>query len=108
MLKEKEKNDNFGFSGAYTFITVLIIIIDIGLVVLFSVYIILAMPTGRHTRERQSAFAKGKYSSRQGQRPVVRPSASGTRHTPERRRPTPSASSRRTSDTNGNSRKRIK
>lgn len=54
-----------GFSGTYTLIVVMIIIVDIALVVLFSFYIIFVVPNGRHSRQTTIRVPRGgKYSKR--------------------------------------------
>ena len=52
VMTEADKKQESGFSGSYTFIVVMIIIVDVGLIILFSFYILFFQPKGKKTAKR--------------------------------------------------------
>ena len=70
IMTAEEKKEQSGFSGEYTFIVVVIILIDLVLIVLFSFYILFVQPKGRHSKAAvKSGSSSGKYA-RDTKKPV--------------------------------------
>lgn len=86
--RDKEENSEQGFSSGYTFVTIMIIIIDLALVLLFGAYIIFIEPE-RSRKARQKAVAKAarqKLSAENG-RPLNRQRRTNTGNPDIRRNP---------------------
>lgn len=57
VMEQDAEKENSGFSGSYTFIMIAIIIVDVGLVVLFSLYILFIQPKKKGRVKRKKALA---------------------------------------------------
>ena len=57
ILEMEPPREQSAFSGTYTLIVVIIILVDLALIILFSLYILFVRPRGRHARTKKEARA---------------------------------------------------